>query len=569
MTRRARACDPADVAARARMPPLRRFWPGARRGLRVRGIRRRAPRGERVAHRARERAAARALPLRRRRRRAPLRALARGVPLPRAARRPRRRAAAARHDARRARAPADPARARRPRRARGAGRSSARSSTTSTSCRTCRCGSCSRSSRRRPSRSASVVFMAFVWWPAALTLLACLVAAGLAATLWGWAAGARAERDIAPLRARARGCRPRPPRQPRRADRLRRRGRRAASASARPTPRSAARSSAARWAQAGTAAVVSLLAGVGIDRGAAGHRAGRGTPGRLDGAAARRRRPRADGGVRGVRRRCRSPRRPGGRCASARRASRMRCPPNCPTELVAETRPADRDAPALGDGSAAARRVGALARRRRMPSLHDIDLDVRPGERVLVVGSSGAGKTTLAHALVRFLEIDGLVRRSAARSVHDLAGDDVRLTVGLCEQRPMLFDEDIRQNLLFANDTATDAELAGRARPRRPRRRGCARAAGSTRGSASAARSSRAVRRSASRSHARCCAASRCSCSTSRPRASTPRHPMPCSPTCCRRVGDDQAVVLISHVAVPAGMIDREVRLVDGRVVDA
>ena len=32
-------------------------------------------------------------------------------------------------------------------------------------------------------------------------------------------------------------------------------------------------------------------------------------------------------------------------------------------------------------------------------------------------------------------------------------------SIGLCEQRPMLFDEDIRQNLLFANDTATDAEL--------------------------------------------------------------------------------------------------------------
>jgi ATP-binding cassette subfamily C protein CydC len=42
---------------------------------------------------------------------------------------------------------------------------------------------------------------------------------------------------------------------------------------------------------------------------------------------------------------------------------------------------------------------------------------------------------------------------------HDLDPDDVRETVGLCEQQPMLFDEDIRQNLLFARDTATDAEL--------------------------------------------------------------------------------------------------------------
>nr|WP_237739256.1 ABC transporter transmembrane domain-containing protein [Microbacterium yannicii] len=47
----------------------------------------------------------------------------------------------------------------------------------------------------------AVVLVAFVWWPAALTLLACLALAALVATLWGWAAGARAERSIAPLRA--------------------------------------------------------------------------------------------------------------------------------------------------------------------------------------------------------------------------------------------------------------------------------------------------------------------------------------------------------------------------------
>ncbi|MFC0198286.1 ABC transporter transmembrane domain-containing protein, partial [Microbacterium arthrosphaerae] len=47
----------------------------------------------------------------------------------------------------------------------------------------------------------AVVLVAVVWWPAALTLLACLVLAAAIATLWGWIAGARAERSIAPLRA--------------------------------------------------------------------------------------------------------------------------------------------------------------------------------------------------------------------------------------------------------------------------------------------------------------------------------------------------------------------------------
>ena len=41
----------------------------------------------------------------------------------------------------------------------------------------------------------------------------------------------------------------------------------------------------------------------------------------------------------------------------------------------------------------------------------------------------------------------------------DLSGAALRRTIGLCEQSPQLFDEDIRQNLLFARDTATDTEL--------------------------------------------------------------------------------------------------------------
>ncbi len=91
-------------------------------------------------------------------------------------------------------------------------------------------------------------------------------------------------------------------------------------------------------------------------------------------------------------------------------------------------------------------------------TLHGIDLDVRPGERVLVTGASGAGKSTLAAVLVGFLRFEGeyrLADQDAAR----VAGPELRRVVGLCEQSPQLFDEDIRQNLLFANDSATDEEL--------------------------------------------------------------------------------------------------------------
>lgn len=92
------------------------------------------------------------------------------------------------------------------------------------------------------------------------------------------------------------------------------------------------------------------------------------------------------------------------------------------------------------------------------PDLDAVDLEVAPGERVLVEGASGAGKTTLAHVLVRFLEYCGSYRIDEVEA-RDLDPLEVRRRVGLVEQRPWLFDEDLRQNLIFARDTATDDEL--------------------------------------------------------------------------------------------------------------
>lgn len=91
-------------------------------------------------------------------------------------------------------------------------------------------------------------------------------------------------------------------------------------------------------------------------------------------------------------------------------------------------------------------------------ALRVADLRVAVGETLLIEGPSGAGKTTLAHALVRFVESSGQYLLDG-QDVHGLHPDAVRTRVGLCEQSPYLFDESIRQNLLFAREDATDAEL--------------------------------------------------------------------------------------------------------------
>ncbi|MER3388893.1 MAG: thiol reductant ABC exporter subunit CydC [Microcella sp.] len=94
------------------------------------------------------------------------------------------------------------------------------------------------------------------------------------------------------------------------------------------------------------------------------------------------------------------------------------------------------------------------------PAMAPLDLEVGPGDRVIVEGPSGAGKSTLAHVLVRFLDHEGDYLLGGV-DVRRLDPDDVRRHVVLCEQSPHLFDTSIRQNLLFACDTATDADLLG------------------------------------------------------------------------------------------------------------
>lgn len=92
------------------------------------------------------------------------------------------------------------------------------------------------------------------------------------------------------------------------------------------------------------------------------------------------------------------------------------------------------------------------------PAVAGVTARIDPGEVVVLRGPSGAGKSTLVDALVRFVEHGGeyLLDGVDVRTMHP---DAVRARVGLVEQDPFVFDQSIRQNLLFARDTATDDEL--------------------------------------------------------------------------------------------------------------
>ncbi|MFG2453672.1 thiol reductant ABC exporter subunit CydD [Streptomyces sp. NPDC048512] len=100
-------------------------------------------------------------------------------------------------------------------------------------------------------------------------------------------------------------------------------------------------------------------------------------------------------------------------------------------------------------------------------ALAGLDLTLDEGRRVAVVGTSGAGKTTLAQVLLRFLDAEGGTYTLGGVDAYGMDGDSVRRLVGLCAQDAHLFDSTVRENLLLARKDATEAGLRdalGRAR---------------------------------------------------------------------------------------------------------
>jgi ATP-binding cassette, subfamily C, bacterial CydCD len=91
--------------------------------------------------------------------------------------------------------------------------------------------------------------------------------------------------------------------------------------------------------------------------------------------------------------------------------------------------------------------------------LRGADLDLPAGARVAVTGPSGAGKTTLAMVLLRFLEPAAGTVTLGGTDITALDGDQVRAVVGLCAQDAHIFDATLRANLRLAKPDASDEEL--------------------------------------------------------------------------------------------------------------
>lgn len=103
--------------------------------------------------------------------------------------------------------------------------------------------------------------------------------------------------------------------------------------------------------------------------------------------------------------------------------------------------------------------VATLDSRGGVDVLHDVSLTAEPGQVVALVGSSGAGKSTIAQLVSRLYDVDGGAVKLAGVDVRDLSAESIRATVGMVTQDGHLFHETIRSNLLLARPEASDEEL--------------------------------------------------------------------------------------------------------------
>ena len=94
------------------------------------------------------------------------------------------------------------------------------------------------------------------------------------------------------------------------------------------------------------------------------------------------------------------------------------------------------------------------------PVLRDFTLTVPSGRKVALVGATGSGKTTVVNLLMRFYDVDSGDIRINDQRIADVSREALRRSVAIVLQDTVLFADAVRNNLMYANESATPAQLA-------------------------------------------------------------------------------------------------------------
>lgn len=100
----------------------------------------------------------------------------------------------------------------------------------------------------------------------------------------------------------------------------------------------------------------------------------------------------------------------------------------------------------------------------RRPVVDDFSLHIRPGEKIGLVGRSGAGKSTIVNLLLRFYDLERGTIRIDGQDIRAVTQDTLRAQVGMVTQDTSLLHRSVRDNIVYGRPGATDAEMVAAAR---------------------------------------------------------------------------------------------------------
>lgn len=89
----------------------------------------------------------------------------------------------------------------------------------------------------------------------------------------------------------------------------------------------------------------------------------------------------------------------------------------------------------------------------------DLNLEIKAGEKVGIIGHSGAGKTTLTHLLLRFADVSGGLVKVGGYDVRDITQHSLRRHIAYVPQEPLLFHRSLRENIAYGKPDADDAAI--------------------------------------------------------------------------------------------------------------
>jgi ATP-binding cassette subfamily B multidrug efflux pump len=100
----------------------------------------------------------------------------------------------------------------------------------------------------------------------------------------------------------------------------------------------------------------------------------------------------------------------------------------------------------------------------RGPVMNGLNLNIKPGEKIGLVGRSGAGKSTLVNLLLRFYDTDSGTIKIDGQNITDVSQESLRRYIAMVTQDTSLLHRSVKDNILYGRPDATEAEMLNAAK---------------------------------------------------------------------------------------------------------